>query len=123
VARPSAHFHFADGRRVFTHDQDAPRIAVIDTATNKITTDCIAGRAYASEPTPRWTMVAGGQHGKAIACMSLICNTEGSFVRWKFQRDRRKSYSPGGDIAYVSGTGRARSRVLDLRSRKNAAAY
>src|SRR5882762_1476404 len=26
-----------DGFRVFTHDQDAPRVAVIDTATNKIT--------------------------------------------------------------------------------------
>src|SRR5260370_23155267 len=26
-----------DGLRVFTHDQDAPRIAVVDTATNKIT--------------------------------------------------------------------------------------
>src|SRR5438876_6953536 len=26
-----------DGRRVFTHDQDAPRIAVIDTASNKVT--------------------------------------------------------------------------------------
>ena len=25
-----------DGRFVFTHDQDAPRIAVIDTATNKL---------------------------------------------------------------------------------------
>jgi hypothetical protein len=26
----------ADGRFVFTHDQDAPRIAVIDTASNKV---------------------------------------------------------------------------------------
>jgi YVTN family beta-propeller protein len=26
-----------DGTRVFTHDEDTPRIAVIDTATNKIT--------------------------------------------------------------------------------------
>src|SRR5256884_2366589 len=30
-------FRSPDGLRVFTHDQDAPRIAVIDTATNKIT--------------------------------------------------------------------------------------
>src|SRR6266852_5866670 len=48
-----------DGLSVFTHDQDAPRIAVIDTATNKITKWIeLASPAYASETTPdgRWLM-------------------------------------------------------------------
>src|SRR6266568_6116660 len=46
-----------DGLRIFTHDQDAPRIAVIATATNKITNWIeLPDVAYASAPTPdgRW---------------------------------------------------------------------
>src|SRR5713101_3162652 len=43
----------ADGRRIFTHDQDAPRIAVIEAATNKISNwIALPDVAYASAPTP-----------------------------------------------------------------------
>src|SRR5437016_11410391 len=42
-----------DGLHVFTHDQDAPRIAVIDTPTNKVTSwIALPDVAYDSEPTP-----------------------------------------------------------------------
>src|SRR5258708_6336344 len=42
-----------DGVHIFTHDQDAPRIAVIDTATNKITNWIdIPDYPYPSEPPP-----------------------------------------------------------------------
>src|SRR5256884_4489245 len=52
-------FRSPDGLRVFTHDQDAPRIAVIDTATNKITNWIeLPNVAYASAATPdgRWLL-------------------------------------------------------------------
>ena len=46
-----------DGRYVFTHDQDAPRIAVIDTATNKVS-GWIDLQVRALVPSPR-PMAAG----------------------------------------------------------------
>src|SRR5258708_6000356 len=48
-----------DGLRIFTHDQDAPRIAAIDTATNKIANWIeLPNVAYASASTPdgRWLL-------------------------------------------------------------------
>jgi len=48
-----------DGHRIFTHDQDAPRIALIDTAANKISNwITLPDVAYASAPTPdgRWLL-------------------------------------------------------------------
>src|SRR5215813_6988040 len=43
----------ADGKRVFTHDQDQPRIAVIDTASNKISGWINVGSTiYSSAPLP-----------------------------------------------------------------------
>src|SRR5258707_8673343 len=48
-----------DGLRIFTHDQDAPRIAVIETATNKFSNwIALPNVAYASAPTPdgRWLL-------------------------------------------------------------------
>src|SRR5258707_15679772 len=55
-----------DSSPVFTHDKDAPRIAVIDTATNKIT-DWIElpSPAYASAPTP---------DGRWLLAVSLVAN-------------------------------------------------
>src|SRR5256885_11448273 len=49
-----------DSRRIFTHDQNEPRIAVIDAATNKITNWIeLPAVAYASESIPdgRWLLV------------------------------------------------------------------
>lgn len=43
----------ADGKRVFTHDQDQPRIAVIDTTTNKISGwIAVPSTIYSSAPLP-----------------------------------------------------------------------
>src|SRR5277367_1586809 len=42
-----------DGKQVFTHDQDTPRIAVIDTAKNKIANWIpLLATVYSSSPTP-----------------------------------------------------------------------
>jgi len=60
-----------DGRRVFTHDQDSPRLAVIDVADGKNANGPVPARevntwidlpgiAFASEPTPdgKWLLAA-----------------------------------------------------------------
>ena len=55
-----------DGRFVFTHDQDAPRIAVIDTATNKVDHwITLPASVYSSQPTPDGkSLVANAPSGK-----------------------------------------------------------
>src|SRR2546429_9326488 len=99
-------FRSPDGLRVFTHDQDAPRIAVIDTATNKITNWIeLPNVAYASAPTPdgRWllavSMVANRlfavdlQTQKVAQSLEVPSGSSEILVR------------PGGEIASISGTG------------------
>ena len=103
-----------DGKRVFTHDQDAPRIAVIDAATNKIVNWIeVPTPVYASEPTPdgRWlvTLDRGGNAyvidlGPMKAARRLKISDGASEILIR----------PGGDIAYLSGTGAGRIDVLDL---------
>src|SRR6266481_163617 len=49
-----------DGLRVFTHDQGAPRVAIIDTTTNRVTSWIeLPASPYASAPTPdgAWLLV------------------------------------------------------------------
>ena len=103
-----------DGRQVFTHDQDAPRIAVIDTATNKIADWIeVPSVVYASQPTPdgRWliTLTRSGalyvidlQSQKVARTLKISDGASEILVR------------PGGDLAYVSGTGAGKVDVLDL---------
>ncbi len=59
----------ADGKRVFTHDQAEPRIAVIDTATNKISGwIALPATVYSSAPLPDGhTMVASSPSGKLFS--------------------------------------------------------
>lgn len=59
----------ADGTRVFAHDQEQPRIAVIDTATNKITGSiALPSTVYSSAPLPDGhTMVAYSPAGKLFS--------------------------------------------------------
>ena len=105
-----------DGRRVFTHDQDAPRIAVIDTAMDKIV-DWIAvpTPVYASEPTPdgRWLLalnrtdalyVIDLQSLKVARTLKISQGASEILIR------------PGGDVAYISGTGAGKIDVLNLHS-------
>ncbi len=106
----------ADGRRVFTHDQDAPRIAVIDTSTDKIV-DWIAlpTPVYASEPTPdgHWLLaltrnsalyVIDLQSLKVVRTLKISNGASEILIR------------PGGDVAYISGTGAGKIDVLNLHS-------
>ena len=55
-----------DGRYVFTHDQTAPRIAVIDTATNKLARWIdLPAKVYSSAPTPDGKLlIANAPSGK-----------------------------------------------------------
>ncbi|HWY44432.1 MAG TPA: hypothetical protein VNX66_13105 [Candidatus Sulfotelmatobacter sp.] len=59
----------ADGKRVFAHDQAEPRIAVIDTATNKISGwITLPATVYSSAPLPDGhTMVASSPSGKLFS--------------------------------------------------------
>jgi YVTN family beta-propeller protein len=105
-----------DGRRVFTHDQDAPRIAVIDTASNKVTNWIdLPASVYASEPTPdgRW-LLALSQKGElyVVDLQSL------KVVRTLTVSNRASEVliRPGGEVAYVSGTVAGKIEVLDLRT-------
>lgn len=108
-----------DGLRVFTHDQDAARIAVIETATNKIAHWMeLPAPVYASEPTPdgRWLLALSRQ-----ANHLYVVDLESLQVVRTFEIPKNPSeilVRPGGDIAYVSGTGAGKIAVLDLRTWK-----
>jgi YVTN family beta-propeller protein len=106
-----------DGRHIFTHDQDAPRIAVIDTATNKITSWIdLPHPAFASEPTPdgRWllalSMAASRLYVVELRSQKVVRSMEVP------ERPSEILIRPGGDIAYISGTGAGKIAVLDLHS-------
>ncbi len=103
-----------DGKRVFTHDQDAPRIAVIDTTTNKMANWIeVPSSVYASEPTPdgRWLVTLDrNSHAYVIDLESMkvaqILKISGGASEILIR--------PGGDVAYLSGTGAGKIDVLDL---------
>jgi YVTN family beta-propeller protein len=103
-----------DGSHVFTHDQDARRIAVIDTATSKIANWIeVPSPVYASEPTPdgRWLVtltrnaaayVIDLQTLKVAHSLKISNGASEILIR------------PGGEVAYLSGTGAGKIDVLDL---------
>jgi YVTN family beta-propeller protein len=103
-----------DGKWVYTHDQDAPRIAVIDTTTNKIANwIAVPTSVYASEPTAdgRWLVtldrsshayVIDLQSMKVAHALKISDGASEVLIR------------PGGEVAYLSGTGAGKIDVLDL---------
>ena len=100
-----------------SHDQDAPRIAVIDTTANKIISWIeLPDSVYASEPTPdgAW-LLAVSQRSNRMFVIDLK-----SLKLWRSLEIPKNSSEilirPGGDIAYISGTGDGKIAVLDLRS-------
>jgi YVTN family beta-propeller protein len=105
-----------DGKRVFTHDQDAPRIAVIDTATNKIADWIdVPSVVYASEPTPdgRWLVTLGRSTSGYVIDLqtrkvahTLKVSDGGSEILIR----------PSGGVAYLSGTGAGKIDVLNLQT-------
>jgi DNA-binding beta-propeller fold protein YncE len=58
----------ADGRFVFTHDQDAPHLAIIDTATNQVARSIdLPATVYSSTPTPDGKLLlANAPSGKLL---------------------------------------------------------
>jgi len=105
-----------DGRRVFTHDQDAPRIAVIDTATDKIV-DWIAvpTPVYASEPTPDGQRLLALNRTDALYVIDLQSLKVVRTLKIS-QGASEILIRPGGDVAYISGTGAGKIDVLKLHS-------
>lgn len=105
-----------DGRWVFTHDQGAPRIAVIDTTTNKIAEWIeVPAPVYASETTPdgRW-LVALTRNG---ALYVIDLSTRKTVRTLKISDGASEILiRPGGDVAYISGTGAGEIDVLNLHS-------
>lgn len=105
-----------DGKYVYTHDQDAPRIAVIDTGTNKIANWIeVPTPVYASEPTPdgRWLVTLDrSSHAYVIDLKSgKVTHT------YKISEGASEVLiRPGGEVAYLSGTGAGKIDVLDLHS-------
>ena len=107
-----------DGKHVFTHDQDAPRIAVIDTATNKISGWIeVPSPVYASAATPDGRWLLGLNRNQGLYVVDLQSNK----VVKLFDTPKNSSeilIRPGGDVAYISGTGAGKIAVVDLQAWK-----
>jgi YVTN family beta-propeller protein len=105
-----------DGRLVFTHDQDKPRMAVIDTATNKIKQWVeLPEVAYASAPTSdgKWLLVvsaAGKLHVVDLATLTIDKSFEVP------PSANVVTVQPDGTIAYISCMQVGKIAVLNLRS-------
>jgi YVTN family beta-propeller protein len=103
-----------NGRYVFTHDQAAPRIAVIDTSTNKVSSWIdLPESAYSSEPTPdgRW-LVAAGLKGHIF-----VIDLQAGKLAKTFDAPTalgKVLIRPDGGVAYVSFLTAGKIEVLDL---------
>src|SRR5271155_33241 len=71
----------ADGKRVFTHDQDIPRIAVIDTTANKVASwISVPSTVYSSSPTADGRkLLAASPAGKIFVIDIASAKLEESF--------------------------------------------
>jgi YVTN family beta-propeller protein len=103
-----------DGLYIFTHDQNSPRIAVIDPLANAVSTWIdLPETVYASEPTPdgRW-LVAAGMHGH-IFVIDLHTRT----LAKTFDAPTalgKVLIRPDGGVAYISFLTAGKILVLDL---------
>ena len=107
-----------DGLYVFTHDQDAPRIAVIDALANKVSTWIeLPETVYSSEPTPdgHW-LVAAGLHGHIFV---IDLHTRKLAKTFDAPTALGKTLiQPDGAVAYVSFLAAGKIEVLDLQTWK-----
>jgi YVTN family beta-propeller protein len=108
-----------DGARVFTHDREMPRVAVIDTATNGVS-DWIAmpELPYASTPTldGRWLLVT--TNGK-VEHRLYVVDLKSLKITRSFDLPEiplGMLIRPDGDVAYVSCIGAGKIAVLNLRT-------
>jgi YVTN family beta-propeller protein len=105
-----------DGLYVFTHDQEAPRIAVIDTLSTTISAWIdLPEMVYSSEPTPdgAWLVAAGLKghifvidlHSRKLAKTFDAPTALGKVL-----------VRPDGGVAYISFLTAGKIEVLDLKS-------
>jgi DNA-binding beta-propeller fold protein YncE len=105
-----------DGLYVFTHDQDNPRIAVIDCLSNAVSTWIeLPETVYSSQPTPdgRW-LIAAGLHGHIFA---IDLHTRKLAKTFDAPTALGKVLvRPDGQVAYISFLTAGKIEVLDLDS-------
>jgi DNA-binding beta-propeller fold protein YncE len=103
-----------DGRWVFTQDQTAPRIAVIDTATNKIANWITLPQVvYASTPTP------DGKHLLAVSPTGKLFSIDVAAMKLDNSFDIPDGgnvvmITPDNKTAYISCRTSGKIAVLDL---------
>jgi len=105
-----------DGHRVFTHDQDSPRIAVIDTTTNKVASWIeLPSVAYSSAPTPDGKfLLAASSAGKLFVIdLATLKVTKSADVP---STSGELSVMPDGTVAYLSCPQAGIIAVYNLRS-------
>jgi len=105
-----------DGLYVFTHDQDSPRIAVIDPLANAVSTWIeVPETVYSSEPSPdgHW-LIAAGMHGHIFA---IDLHTRKLAKTFDAPTGLGKVLvRPDGAVAYISFLTAGKIEVLDLNS-------
>jgi YVTN family beta-propeller protein len=105
-----------DGRRVFTHDQDKPRIAVIDTVNNSISNWWdLPAVVYSSAPTPdgHW-LIANALSGKIF-----VIDTASGKVAHSYDIPASSGevlVAPDGSLAYVSCPQAGTIEILNLKT-------
>jgi DNA-binding beta-propeller fold protein YncE len=110
--------HMLDGKSVFTHDQGAPRIAVIDTATNKLARWIeLPASVYSSTPTPDGKfLVANAPSGKAFVIDLSSEKVIGSYPIPEAIGEIAVDAS--GTFAFISCPAKGTIEVLNLRAAK-----
>lgn len=103
-----------DGLYVFTHDQVAPRIVIIDPLSNNISTSIdLPETVYASEPTPDGHyLVAAGMHGHIFVIDLHTRKLEKTFDAPTALG--KVLVRPDGAVAYISFLTAGKILVLDL---------
>jgi DNA-binding beta-propeller fold protein YncE len=107
-----------DGRYVFTQDQDSPRIAVIDTATNKLARWIdLPAKVYSSTPTPDGRLlIANAPSGKLFV---IDLSTEKVTGEYAIPAAIGEiAVDAASDHAYITCPQKGTLEFLDLRGSK-----
>jgi DNA-binding beta-propeller fold protein YncE len=107
-----------DGLYIFTHDQAAPRIVIIDPLSNNVSTSIeLPETVYSSAPTPDGHyLVAGGMKGHIFV---IDLHTRKLFKTFDAPTALAKTLvRPDGEVAYISFLTAGKIIVLDLKNWK-----
>jgi DNA-binding beta-propeller fold protein YncE len=107
-----------DGLYVFTHDQESPRIVIIDPLSNNVSQSIeLPETVYSSEPTPDGHyLVAGGMKGHIFV---IDLHTRKLFKTFDAPTALAKTLvRPDGAVAYISFLTAGKIIVLDLKNWK-----